>query len=158
MAATNRNYYYTEGNTVRRYAAPEPVHKQPEIDRETQMILRHADAAVKNRENARAVKMGFMVFFSVAVIMIAAFALTMVQTQASITSRMRQVAELESQITQLRAENDAKFKEINTSVDLEYIKNVAIQELGMTYATEEQIVYYSIEQNNYMDQYADIPQ
>ena len=29
---------------------------------------------------------------------------------------------------------------------------------GMNYATEDQIVYYKVENNNYMDQYSDIPQ
>ena len=37
-------------------------------------------------------------------------------------------------------------------------KDVAINELGMNYATEDQIVYYKVENNNYMDQYSDIPQ
>ena len=33
-----------------------------------------------------------------------------------------------------------------------------MNQLGMTYASEEQVVYYSVENNNYMDQYSDIPE
>ena len=44
-----------------------------------------------------------------------------------------------------------------TSVDLGYIKDVAINQLGMKYASEEQVIYYSVENNNFMDQYSDIP-
>ncbi len=43
-------------------------------------------------------------------------------------------------------------------MDLNYIKDVAINELGMSYATEDQIVYFSVENNNFMDQYSDIPE
>jgi hypothetical protein len=71
---------------------------------------------------------------------------------------MKHIASLESQLTDLRADNDAKYKEIVTSVDLNYIKDVAINELGMTYASEEQVVYFSIENENFMDQYSDIPE
>ena len=34
----------------------------------------------------------------------------------------------------------------------------AINRLGMKYASQDQIVYYSIDKNNYMDQYNDIPE
>ena len=65
---------------------------------------------------------------------------------------------MQSQIEDLRADNDARYKEITTSVDLNYIKDVAMNQLGMSYATEDQVVYYSVEKNNFMDQYSDIPQ
>ena len=55
-------------------------------------------------------------------------------------------------------DNDARYKEIVTSVDLDYIKDVAMNQLGMQYATEEQVIYYSVENNNFMDQYSDIPE
>ena len=71
---------------------------------------------------------------------------------------MKNVANLESQIANLRADNDAKYKELTTSVDLEYVKDVAMNQLGMTYATEEQVIYYSIDNENYMDQYSNIPE
>jgi hypothetical protein len=43
-------------------------------------------------------------------------------------------------------------------VDLNEIKDIAMNQLGMTYASEDQIIYYSVENSNYMDQYSDIPQ
>ena len=44
-----------------------------------------------------------------------------------------------------------------TSVDIGHIKDVAINELGMRYPAEDQIVYYTVETSNFMDQYCDIP-
>ena len=68
------------------------------------------------------------------------------------------MAALQSQIEDLQSDNNARYKEITNSVDLNYIKDVAMNQLGMTYASEEQVVYYSVENNNYMDQYSDIPE
>ena len=70
---------------------------------------------------------------------------------------MKHIASIESQISDLKADNDANYKRIMTSVDLNEIKNSAFNELGMAYATEEQVVYYSVESSNFIDQYVDIP-
>ena len=43
-------------------------------------------------------------------------------------------------------------------LDLNAIKDAAINRLGMKSATQDQIVYYSVDNNNYMDQYNDIPE
>ena len=52
----------------------------------------------------------------------------------------------------------ARYKQITTSVDLNAIKDAAINRLGMKYASQDQIVYYSVDKSNYMDQYDDIPE
>ena len=70
---------------------------------------------------------------------------------------MNNIASLQSEVNDLRADNDARYKSITTSVDLNEIKKKAIKELGMSYPKEKQVVYYFIENNNYMDQYSDIP-
>jgi len=70
---------------------------------------------------------------------------------------MNNIASLQSEVNDLRADNDARYKSITTSVDLNEVKKKAIKELGMSYPKEKQVVYYSIENNNYMDQYSDIP-
>ena len=41
---------------------------------------------------------------------------------------------------------------------LDAIKEKAINELGMFYATQDQIVYYSVDKTDYMNQYNEIPQ
>ena len=55
------------------------------------------------------------------------------------------------------ADNDARYKRVTTSVDLNHVKDVAINKLGMDYPKEDQVVYYTIENSTYMDQYSDIP-
>ena len=149
--------YYVNGNTVREVEVEVPERAREEqirIQRET----KRRQAARKNRLNATRVSLGYMAFLGVSFVSIASAAYIMIQTQFSISNHMATVAELESQVATLKADNDARYKELTTSVDLDYIKGVAINRLGMTYASEDQIEYYTVEEKNYMDQYGDIPQ
>ena len=151
--------YYVNGSTVRKINA-EPVRRE-RIDRtkieEQQQKKRRRNAARRNRARALHMGRGYVAFLTLCVGVVAFAAVAMVQMQSQVTQRMEHIAALESQITNLKADNDARYKEIVTSVDLDYIKDVAINQLGMQYATEEQIIYFSVENNNFMDQYSDIP-
>jgi len=152
--------YYVNGSTVRQLEA-QPVRRE-RIDRtkiqEEQKKKRRRNAARRNRERALHMSRGYVAFLSLCVAVVAFAAVALVQTQSQVTQRMEHIAALESQITDLKADNDARYKEIITSVDLDYIKDVAINELGMQYAAEDQIIYYSVENDNFMDQYSDIPE
>lgn len=153
--------YYIKGNVVRELEESQPIRRDSRSRREIEEARRKKNrrrAARRNRENAMAMSRGYVVFLTICVMAIAASAVSLVQMQSSVTQRMKDVAAIESQITSLRTENDAKYKEISTSIDLNYVKDVAMNQLGMKYAAPEQVVYYSVENVNYMDQYSDIPQ
>ena len=81
----------------------------------------------------------------------------LISTQASVSKQMKEVSALESQIQSVKSENDAKYKALTSSLDLKKIKKIATKKLGMKNATEDQIIYYTVENNNFMDQYSDIP-
>ena len=152
--------YYVNGSTVRQIEA-QPVRRE-RIDRtkikEEQQKKRRRNAAKRNRARALHMSRGYVAFLTICVGIVAFAAVSLVQIQSQVTQRMEHIAALESQITDLKADNDARYKEIVTSVDLDYIKDVAMNQLGMQYATEDQIIYYSVENNNFMDQYSDIPE
>ena len=152
--------YYVNGSTVRQLEA-QPVRRE-RIDRtkiqEEQKKKRRRNAAKRNRERALHMSRGYVAFLTLCVGVVAFAAVALVQIQSQVTQRMEHIAALESQITDLKADNDARYKEIVTAVDLDYIKDVAMNQLGMQYATEDQIIYYSVENNNFMDQYSDIPE
>ena len=154
------NQYYVNGSTVRQMETA-PV-RQPRPDRrqieENQRRKIRKNAVMRNRERALHMSRGYVAFLSICVVVVAFAAVSLIQIQSQVTQRMEHIASLESQITDLKAHNDARYKEIITAVDLDHIKNVAINELGMQYASEEQVIYYSVEKNNFMDQYSDIPE
>ena len=47
---------------------------------------------------------------------------------------------------------------MNTSVDLNSIRGAALTQLGMSYVREGQIIYYTVEEDDYMNQYGEIPE
>lgn len=75
----------------------------------------------------------------------------------SITTSMHHIATLQSEITDLKAANAATESRIHTATNLNDIKYRAINELGMVYATSDQIVYYDMQDEDYMSQYDSIP-
>ena len=159
-----RRTYYVNGSAVRELDT-QPVRnpeRQPRPERrkieEEQRKKHRRNAARRNRERALYMNPGYVMFLSACVVVVAFAAVALIQMQSQVSQRMKHIAALESQIADLKADNDARYKEIVTSVDLDYIKDVAINQLGMNYASEEQVIYFSVENNNFMDQYSDIPE
>lgn len=67
------------------------------------------------------------------------------------------IAKMESTLNSMRMENDEEYSRIISSVDLEYIKDVAINQLGMRYAEEGQIVEVEIQGDDYVRQHQEMP-
>lgn len=155
--------YYTEGNTVRQLQAMpampdyrEERRKREEKERQD-ALKRKKRAERKAKEKALRSSKRYVVFLTMAVMVFGMFAGAYINIQSDITARMRKISNLESQIADLKAENDEAYKRINTAVDLDAIKNTAINELGMFYASQDQIIYYTVENDDYMNQYIEIP-
>ncbi|MCR5675813.1 MAG: cell division protein FtsL [Lachnospiraceae bacterium] len=97
--------------------------------------------------------------FMVGALVITAFALyRYVDVQTSLEGSATTIAELEKELATLRQENDEAYSRANATIDLEEVKRVAIQELGMKYADEGQIIVYSDDgAADYVRQLAAIP-
>ena len=155
----NRNSTYVNGTAAPEIIVPGrqteiPVAPQTNDDKKREARKK---AARRNRQRALYMGRGTVLFYTMCALVVALLAVTYVKIQADITHRMKHIAAVESQISDLRADNDANYKRIVTSVDMNEVKNIAMNELGMHYATEDQVVYYVVEKTNYMDQYEVIP-
>ena len=78
--------------------------------------------------------------------------------QSDITNSIKRIASLESQLNEMKRENDENYNRITSNIDLEEVKRVAIQELGMRYAEEGQIITFNGEGSDYIRQTGDIPE
>lgn len=155
-----QNQFYVDGNTVRKLEAAPDSRREAERRRERERqeeLSRRKRVARRNQEHALRMSRGYVVFLTVAVLVSGVFAGTYIKLQSDITSRMKSIASLESQISDTKADNDALQKRINTSADLNSVKDIAMNQLGMTYATPDQIIYYTVDKEDYMNQYSDIP-
>lgn len=155
LAHTDRNRAYIEGNTVRKLA-PVPRREQEEY-REEQRKKRVDRATRANRQRALMMGPGYLLFLTIAVVTTVGVCALYVHLQSNISSRMKNIASLESRILDLRTDNDAALKRVETSVNLDDIKDKAMNVLGMVYPTQDQIIYFEINVDDFMNQYQDIP-
>ena len=70
---------------------------------------------------------------------------------------MDSIKSLETTLDNLRTENDALERSIDTSIDLNYVYNVAVNELGMVRIGQGNIIQYDKTESEYVRQYEDIP-
>jgi len=153
---------YEYGNTVRRMEeipSGEPDYhserlKRRQERREAERKRRHRRAARRNRERALSMSAGYVTFLSVCAVIVALTAVAYVSLQSSLTIRQEQIAELETEISDLKIDNDMTYKRIMTSVNLKKVKKQA-KKLGMRYPSQKQIVYYTVDNSDYMTQYSD---
>ena len=68
------------------------------------------------------------------------------------------ISALHTQLDTLITKNDAMDYEINGYIDVDYIMNTAINELGMVVAGKEQVQFYDSTVGEYMNQLNDIPE
>lgn len=142
---------YVDGNTVRK--------RQPEyapVREEIRAPKRLSNTARKNRDKAANMNPGYIIFLSLAMIITGYFCIQYLELQSDITSRVKNISILESRYNELKTENDETENRIKGAASLEAIKKQAMDELGMQYAKEDQIVTYASEEGDYVRQYIEI--
>lgn len=99
----------------------------------------------------------YVLFLCVALIATGIILVNYIGLQSDITSSVKRISRLESELNELKLANDEEYIRVSSNVDLEEIRRIAIQELGMQYAEEGQIVTFSGDSNDYVKQMSDIP-
>lgn len=151
LAPIEESAYYYDGNTVRVGELAPEVEQQPEIQRRLSKKTR------KNRAKALSVNRGYVVFLA-AVSTVAVFmCVSYIQLKTEITSQSKKIAARQTELTEIRADNDALENSMYASVDLDEVYRIATQKLGMHYPDEDQIVRYSTDGSGYLRQYTDVP-
>ena len=145
----SRVRYYVQGNTVRKVDVTREIERkpQPKVSNRTR----------KNRDRAKHMSAGYVLFLSLALVVTGIILVNYIRLQSDITNSVKHISKLEKELNDLKLANDEEYSRISSNVDLEEIKRIAIQELGMQYAEEGQIVTFASESNDYVKQIADIP-
>lgn len=80
------------------------------------------------------------------------------QLKAEMAIQKSRLTSQKLEYSELKADNDAYYSEVLSSVDLETIRKKALNEFGMKYATEDQIKYYTPDGEGYVRQYQEVPE
>lgn len=139
---------YVDGNTAR-WLEPEQQkqksRKQPN------------EAVARNRQRNPQMDRNYVLFLAL-VCAAAMFACVhYLRLKSELIAQSNHIASMEKELSQKIADNDAYYNETISSVDLEKIRKIAVERLGMKYAKEEQIIYYTPDSGNYVRQYQDVP-
>ena len=145
MASERRTYVY--GNTAR---ALKP------IDKEVRSPKRLTNKSRKNIDRDTGMNPGFMIFMTLAMILTGIVCVQYIRLQSSLTTYVNTLSEMEVELQGLRASNDDYESRIKGAIGLENIKKRAMDELGMTYASDEQIVVYNSDGTDYVRQYVSL--
>ena len=145
--------YYEDGNAVRKvYVLPE------EEEQNRQAAKPGVSSQVrKNRVRAKNMSVGYVMFLAAVCVATLFLCVNYLQMKATLTTQNETIAHLESQLSKLKADNDAYYNQALASVTLEDVKKAARNRLGMHYATESQIIYYDTTENSYVRQYQNVP-
>ncbi len=103
------------------------------------------------------VNAGYVIFLALMCIATVLMCVKFLQLKESVTLLNRSNAKLETQLTELRRENDARYENITNNIDWDHVRDVAINKLHMKYADKNQIVWYNSASDGYVHQYTDVP-
>lgn len=141
--------YYIDGSAVKKIDVRREIEAAPR---------KRPDHAIRrNRDKAAYMNLGYVAFLAMALCLAAVVLIGYIRLQAENTTALETIAQKESELNSMKLANDEEYSRILSSVDLEYIKDVAINELGMQYAEEGQIVEVETQGDDYVRQYQEMP-
>lgn len=143
----NRSGKYTYGNVARNLDVVREIEKEPRIH-----------IAPRHNEDGKRQGLGlFYITYLTAMLGIVVVALvSFIRLNCEITTLADRVSLYEQTLNKLTLENDDEYSKMINAIDYDEIRNVAINELGMVYASADQIVNYTRENSDYVIQFADI--
>ena len=145
------NSYYVHGNTVRKHHT---IH---------QLNMPSSNREQKKKKSPKVVpapawSIKSLLFFITAVAIAFGICVSYLYTTQSITVMSKRINTLESEILDLKIQNDEAYNKINTLVDLDYIYEIAVNELGMVHVKGSQVIPYISKKSSSVRQYKEIPE
>ncbi|MDY5577169.1 MAG: hypothetical protein SPF70_06780 [Lachnospiraceae bacterium] len=168
--------YYTQGNTARKMdfdnragdyqrgtAAPvrreeENIPDRPLSRRQIKEMEKESNRARYRRMESETMSLKFVVFLSAMVAILLTLSVKYLNYQADISETKSNINSLKSNVEVLNSQNDAIAYDIEAYIDINRIINVATNELGMVMADQSQIKYFEKNVDEFMNQYADVPE
>ena len=112
-----------------------------------------ARVIAKNREREARMSVRSILFYSLLLVAVAVVCFFYLYLQSEVASRMDHITALKTEIGALTSENDIVKSRIDSEVNLFDVKKKASKKLGMGLADKDQIVYYSVENQDYVLNY-----
>lgn len=168
--ARNARGMYVDGNAVRRLQeVPARPYQAPGVqtarrvrenmpERPAAQPRQLSREAQRNREKAKSMGRGFVVFLAVVSVAVLFCCVNYLQLKSELTGKIKTVASLETELSQIKEDNNAYESQVTSDVDLNTIKKLTIGRLGMNYPKDDQKKTYTMPSNSYVRQYQEVPE
>lgn len=133
------NYY----NGTSAYQIMDFVYSEPKQETETKKA-EHTARGKKTEALRR-------LYGAMMLVTIFVFAASFLFTNAIIIEKSSKVSDMQNELHAIIAQNNQKTLEIERTLDLKRIEDIAINELGMKHPDKYQMVYVNVEQSNYAE-------
>ena len=143
---------YPQVPARRRPQRPAPVRTRPSEEE----LQRNRAAVERNRERASRLNPALITFMVTMVIIMGVFLVEYLTLQSKVSSTLSEISTMETHLQTLKASNDETLSQIEASVNLDEIKYKAITELGMSYATDDQIIPFANDSSDYVHQVTEV--
>ncbi|MCR5650420.1 MAG: hypothetical protein K6F86_04500 [Lachnospiraceae bacterium] len=143
--------YYDDGNTVRK---KKHIYDDYEFQEEIPKAKPRDVRALK----AQGLSMAYGFFLVVMAMVLLVGCIMYLNLRNDITAQQKTIAGMEKELGTLRQKNDEELDRIEGAIDMEEIKRIAMDELGMTYPQSGQVVDIEEGAGDYVRQYQDIPE
>lgn len=141
----------------------ESVVRKPRFEENPEIEYGHAGQGEwnrqrrRNREYAQQMNRRYIGFLIACAVLVFASAAMYLHQISESTAAKKSIETLEAQTANLKSQNDEQESRMESRVNPEEIRRMAIEELGMVYAGKDQVIGYSYEESDYVRQYEDIP-
>lgn len=154
VSAEDRRQFYVYGNAVRQAEA------QPERRRRERRAVpkRVSRQVIKNRNRAMSISPAYAIFLVAAAICAVFLCVMYLRLQADVVSRSENITALQEQLAELTEANDTAYNAAADSLNLEEVKDKAMNDMGMVYESQGTVIEYNSPSGSYVKQYDNIPE
>jgi len=145
-----RQRAYMYGNTVRKEELAARLQEAPSYE-----PLLEQQGEVKRRKRT-GISFSYALFLCAAILIMGYALVSYLTIQSDIANLVDNISGYEQTLNNLTLANDDEYSKMVNTVDYDEIRKVAIEELGMVYASEDQIVTYTREKSDYVRQLSDL--
>ena len=143
---------YLDGNTVRKLNTV-PVRREEQYEVPT-------PRRQENRQTKTLSGINLASFFVLAVAIFATVfvCIDYVRVQSDINSLNKNITTKQEKLITLTRDNDAEAELVKKEYDLDYVYHMAVEKYGMVYPKNSKVITYKSSDDDYVRQYAEIPQ
>ncbi len=151
--------YYVKGNTIRQTRPDPSIYDVPD-HRQREEIERRQRSRTKSKPQKELsnINKGTCAILMVAIAMTLFICIDYIKVQADISTTNKNIIQTEKELADLKEDNRIQKEQLNASLDLNKVYNIATSRFGMVRPSEDNVIYFEATLSEYVKQYEEIPE